>query len=92
MGAAWMSVLLSILIVYVAVCWLWGMYMAVRLYSGRRLSRLLRGSGVRTRITRNTMQDTTTRTKRTPGTPGVPAIAEETLAKAEAAAAKSRAA
>jgi len=84
-----MNVLLGILAVYVAVCWLWGMYMAVRLYSGRRASRLLRGRGVRSRITRATFQDNRTRTKRVPGTPQ---IASETLAKAEAAAAKSRAA
>ncbi len=86
------TVLLGILIVYVAVCWVWGMYMAVRLYSGRRITRLLRGSGVHTRRTRALQQDTRTRTKRTPGSPGTPEIASETLARAEAAAANSRAA
>jgi hypothetical protein len=83
-----MTVLLYVLAVYVAVCWVWGVYMAVRLYSGRRISRLVRGRGIRPRLTRATHQDTSgvTRPK------GAPQIASATLAKAEAAAAKSRAA
>lgn len=84
-----MTVMLYILAVYVGVCWLWGMYMAIRLYTGRRITRLLRGRGIRPRLTRATHQDTTTNTKRTQG---APEIASATLAKAEAAAAKSRAA
>ncbi len=83
-----MSFLFTILVAYIAVCWLWGMYMAIRLYSGRRVSRLLRGRGVRARITRAPHQDT----RHTKHVKGTPQIASETLAKAEAAAAKSRAA
>lgn len=42
-------VLLYVLATYLAVCWLWGLYLAVRLYTGRRFSRLLRGQGIRRR-------------------------------------------
>ncbi len=45
-----MTVLIYILAVYLAVCWVWGLYLAVRLYTGRRLSRLLRGQGIRPRL------------------------------------------
>lgn len=83
-----MSFLFTVLAAYIAVCWLWGIYMAVRLYTGRRASRLLRGRGMRARITRATQQDT----RHTKHTKNAPQIASETLAKAEAAAAKSRAA
>ncbi len=83
-----MTVLLYVLAAYVAVCWLWGMYLAIRLYSGRRISRLVRGRGIRPRLTRTTHQDTSNSTR----PKGTPQIASATLAKAEAAAAKSRAA
>lgn len=47
-----MQILLYILVTYVAVCWLWGLYLAIRLYTGRRLTRLMQGGGVRERTTR----------------------------------------
>ena len=47
-----MQILVYILVTYVAVCWLWGLYLAIRLYTGRRLTRLMQGSGVRERKTR----------------------------------------
>ena len=83
-----MTVLLYVLAAYVAVCWLWGMYMVIRLYTGRRISQLVRGRGIRPRLTRATHQDTTS----TPRSKNAPQIASATLAKAQAAAAKSRAA
>ncbi len=83
-----MTVLLYILAAYVAVCWLWGMYLAIRLYTGRRISQLVRGRGIRPRLTRATHQDTTNAPRRT----DAPQVSRATLAKATAAAAKSRAA
>jgi hypothetical protein len=47
-----MTVLIYVLGIYLAVCWLWGLYLAVRLYTGRRLSRVIRGQGVGARIVR----------------------------------------
>lgn len=47
-----MQILLYVFVTYVAVCWLWGLYLAIRLYTGRRLTRLMQGSGVRERKTR----------------------------------------
>jgi hypothetical protein len=44
-----MTALLYVLLAYLAVCWLWGLYLAVRLYTGRRLTRLLRGQSIRAR-------------------------------------------
>jgi len=81
------TVVMYILGSYVAVCWVWGLYLAVRLYTGRRVWHLVRGRGVRPRMTRTTHQDTGT-----PRTQGAPEIASETVAKAAAADAKSRAA
>jgi hypothetical protein len=52
-----MTVLLYVLAVYVAVCWVWGLYLAVRLYTGRRLSHLMRGRGARTAPVRPTTTD-----------------------------------
>ena len=84
------TVLLYVLGAYVAVCWLWGIYLAVRLYTGRRVWQLVRGRGIRprlTRATRATHQDTGT-----PPRTGAPRVSNATVAKAAAAAAKSRAA
>ncbi|MEZ6193344.1 MAG: hypothetical protein R3C45_18895 [Phycisphaerales bacterium] len=47
-----MQILLYVFVAYIAVCWLWGLYLAIRLYTGRRLTRLMQGSGVRERKTR----------------------------------------
>lgn len=47
-----MTALIYVLVAYLAVCWLWGLYLAIRLYSGRRLSRLLQGQGIRPRQSR----------------------------------------
>ncbi len=44
-----MTILLYGAIAYLLVCWLWGMYVAIRLYSGRRVSRLLQGAGIKER-------------------------------------------
>lgn len=44
-----MTILLYAFVTYVAVCWLWGLYLAIRMYTGRRLMRLMQGTGVRTR-------------------------------------------
>ena len=43
-----MTPLLYLLVAYVAVCWLWGLYLVIRLYTGRRVSRLLHGRHMRT--------------------------------------------
>ncbi len=83
-----MTVMLYVLAAYVAVCWLWGIYLAVRLYTGRRVMQLVRGRGIRPRMTRATHQDTTTAPRRS----DLPRVSRATLAKAAAAAAKSRAA
>ncbi len=45
-----MTVLLYILGAYVAVCWLWGMYLAIRLYTGRRLRHVMQGRAARARL------------------------------------------
>ena len=45
-----MTVLIYVLAIYLAVCWIWGLYLAIRLYTGRRLSRLVRGQGSRPRM------------------------------------------
>jgi len=42
-----MTPLLYVLGVYVAVCWLWGLYLAIRLYTGRRMSHLMHGRHAR---------------------------------------------
>ena len=42
-----MTPLLYLLGTYVVVCWLWGLYLAIRLYTGRRMSRLLRNRHAR---------------------------------------------
>jgi hypothetical protein len=42
-----MTPLLYLLGAYVAVCWLWGLYLAIRLYTGRRMSHLMRGRHAR---------------------------------------------
>jgi len=42
-----MTPLLYLLGAYVAVCWLWGLYLAIRLYTGRRMSHLMHGKHTR---------------------------------------------
>jgi hypothetical protein len=49
-----MTVLLYVLGTYVAVCWLWGMYLAIRLYTGRRLTRLMQGHSAKSALIRPT--------------------------------------
>ncbi len=73
-----MTVLLYILAAYVAVCWLWGLYLAIRLYTGRRLSQLMRGRGVRTALIRPTATGT-------PHPADAAVRAAEALAKSKAA-------
>lgn len=73
-----MTVLLYVLAAYVAVCWLWGLYLAMRLYTGRRLSHLMRGRGVRTALIRPT-------TTGTPQPADAAIRAAEALAKSKAA-------
>jgi len=47
-----MTPLLYLLGAYVAVCWLWGLYLAIRLHTGRRMSRLVRNRHARVGPTR----------------------------------------
>lgn len=72
-----MTVLIYILAAYLAVCWLWGLYLVARLYTGRRLSRLLRGQGIRPRLIRPLST--------TDAPPAQPATATEAIAKSRAA-------
>lgn len=45
-----MTVLLYVLATYVAVCWLWGLYLAVRVYTGRRVRHIMRSRAARARL------------------------------------------
>lgn len=45
-------VLIYVLGAYLAVCWLWGIYLAIRLYAGRRVGRVMRGQGLGPRVVR----------------------------------------
>ncbi len=47
-----MTLLIYALGVYLGCCWLWGVYMAVRLYTGRRMRRIMRGESSRRRALR----------------------------------------
>jgi len=47
-----MTVLMYVLGAYLAACWLWGIYLVIRLYAGRRIGRVLKGHGLGPRIIR----------------------------------------
>lgn len=69
-----MAILIYVLVTYVAVCWFWGLYLAVRLYTGRRLTRLMQGQTVRQRKIRPLTQNPTPPgSPGNPGNPGTPA-------------------
>jgi len=52
-----MTIVLYVLFAYLAVCWLWGLYLAIRLYTGRRLTRLMQGQPARQRKLRPLTRD-----------------------------------
>ncbi len=76
-----MSILIYVLAAYLAVCWLWGIYLAVRLYAGRRVGRVVRGQGLGPRIVRPLTASVDTNSKATdrPATTAKP-IAESRAA------------
>lgn len=47
-----MMILIYVLGAYLFLCWLWGIYLAIRLYAGRRVGRVMRGQGFGPRIIR----------------------------------------